>query len=104
MIGRLLYDSQREIACALEILIGICRAADMDAWEDELASLADELSTNYLAPRKIQYGMRAIVAMLAMQALRHHVCLGMCSILVDICRYHWLEEAGESWAGVGEVS
>ena len=57
MIGRLLYDSHGEIArlrdCVCTRDIVIFRAADMDVWKDELVSLADELSTNYLAPRKI---------------------------------------------------
>ena len=41
----------RDCVCTRDIVI--FRAADMDAWQDGLASLADELSTNYLAPRKI---------------------------------------------------
>lgn len=52
MIGRLSYDPQGEIACALELLRPL--AADMDGCtKDELADeLADELSTNYLTPRR----------------------------------------------------
>ena len=95
MIGRLLYDSQGEIACALEVLRSL--AADMDGcMKDELA---DELSTNYLAPKRIWR-----LCYQVMQALSHHMCLGMCKHSCRHCRCHWFEEAGESWAAVGEVS
>lgn len=48
MIGRLSYDPQGEIACALELLRPL--AADMDGCTKD--ELADELSTNYLTPRR----------------------------------------------------
>jgi hypothetical protein len=41
----------RDCVCTRDIVI--FGAADMDAWQDGLASPADELSTNYLALRKI---------------------------------------------------
>lgn len=76
MIGRLLYDSQGEIACALEVLRSL--AADMDGcMKDELA---DELSTSYLAPRSI-----CPLYYQVMQALSPSRVFGnVCSIIVDI--------------------
>ena len=54
----------------------------MEVWKDELASLADELSTNYLAPRKIWH-------------LRDHItCVWECAaflliLLVPLVRRGW---------------
>lgn len=69
----------RDCVCTRDIVV--LRAADMDAWKDELASWqTDELSPPTIWRRE-RYGT---CTMTAMQALSHHVCLDMCSILVDI--------------------
>ena len=69
----------RDCVCTRDIVV--CRAAGMDAWKDELASWqTDELSPPTIWRRE-RYGT---CTMTAMQALSHHVCLDMCSILVDI--------------------
>ena len=86
----------RDCVCTRDIVI--FRAVDMEVWKDELASLADELSTNYLAPRKIWHLRgHGHASAFPSRVFGHvqHSCRH--------CWYHWFEEAGESWAGMSCV-